>query len=45
MLFRSARFSGVPMEVNIQIQAVLAIYARENGQGMVLDEVDRKSVV
>jgi len=36
----NARVSGVPMEVNIPIQAVLAIYARENGQGMGWDEVN-----
>lgn len=34
----SARFNGKSMEVSIPTQAVLAIYARENGQGMVLDE-------
>jgi len=34
----SARFDGKPMNVNIPIQAVMAIYAKENGQGMVLDE-------
>ncbi len=31
----SARFGGVPMQVYIPLQAVLAIYARENGEGMV----------
>lgn len=31
----SARFGGVPMQVYIPIPAVLAIYARENGEGMV----------
>lgn len=34
----SARFDGQPMNVNIPMQAVMAIYAKENGQGMVLDE-------
>lgn len=29
-----ARFGGVPFQVYIPIAAVLAIYARENGQGM-----------
>ena len=33
----NARFGGSPMVVRIPIQAVLAIYARENGQGMVFD--------
>lgn len=31
----NARFGGVPMRVYVPIVAVLAIYARENGQGMV----------
>lgn len=31
----SARFGGVPMQVFIPLQAVLAIYAKENGEGMV----------
>lgn len=34
----SARFGGVPMQVSVPMQAVLAIYARENGQGMFFDE-------
>lgn len=32
------RFSGHSMEISIPIVAVLAMYARENGQGMVFDE-------
>jgi stringent starvation protein B len=31
------RFSGVPQSLYIPSAAVLAIYARENGQGMVFD--------
>jgi len=31
----SARFSGRAMDVIVPIQAVMAIYAKENGQGMV----------
>ncbi|MDX5299313.1 MAG: ClpXP protease specificity-enhancing factor, partial [Gammaproteobacteria bacterium] len=31
----NARFGGVPMQVYIPHACVLAIYARENGQGMV----------
>ncbi|WP_447553183.1 ClpXP protease specificity-enhancing factor [Vreelandella sp. EE22] len=31
----SARFGGQPMQVMIPIQALIAIYARENGEGMV----------
>ena len=34
----NARFSGKAMEVSIPVIAVLAIYARENGQGMMFDE-------
>lgn len=34
----NARFSGKSMEVSVPIVAVLAIYARENGQGMMFDE-------
>ncbi|MDO6562872.1 ClpXP protease specificity-enhancing factor [Amphritea sp. 1_MG-2023] len=30
----NARFGGVPMNVFVPIAAVMAIYARENGQGM-----------
>ncbi|WP_018122164.1 ClpXP protease specificity-enhancing factor [Wohlfahrtiimonas chitiniclastica] len=30
----SARFGGVPMEINVPIGAVIAIYARENGHGI-----------
>jgi stringent starvation protein B len=29
-----ARFSGVSQEVEVPVQAVLAVYAQENGQGM-----------
>lgn len=36
-LLFSARFDGKAMDVTIPIMAVLAIYAKENGQGMVLD--------
>jgi stringent starvation protein B len=31
----NARFGGVPMQVIVPISAVLAVYAKENGQGMV----------
>jgi stringent starvation protein B len=34
----SARFGGTPMQVRVPIAAVLAIYARENGRGMVFEE-------
>jgi len=34
----SARFSGQAMSINVPVNAILAIYARENGQGMVFNE-------
>lgn len=34
----NARFAGKPMQVMFPMQAVLAIYAKENGQGMVFNE-------
>ncbi len=37
-----ARFSGKPMEVVIPVGAVLGIYARENGQGMLFPEEERQ---
>ncbi|PTQ89885.1 ClpXP protease specificity-enhancing factor [Agitococcus lubricus] len=33
----SARFGGVPMAIYAPMVAVLAVYARENGQGMFFD--------
>ncbi len=37
----SARFSGKPMNLHVPVHAVMAVYARENGRGMVFnDEVD-----
>ncbi len=33
-----ARFSGTPMDVLIPVNAVLGIYARENGRGMLFPE-------
>lgn len=33
-----ARFGGSPMHVYVPIPAVLAIYARENGKGMIFTE-------
>ena len=34
----TARFSGVSFPVNVPIAAVLAVYARETGQGMALPD-------
>jgi len=36
----NARFGGKAMEVSFPVSAVLAIYAKENGQGMVFNETD-----
>ncbi|MDQ7091426.1 MAG: ClpXP protease specificity-enhancing factor [Methylococcales bacterium] len=35
-----ARFSGQPMHVVAPVSAILAIYAQENGQGMVFEPSD-----
>jgi stringent starvation protein B len=39
-IFFSARFSGKSMSISVPMNAVLAIYARENGQGMLFNEED-----
>lgn len=39
----SARFSGKPMELFIPITAVLAIYGKENNEGMFFTEEDQPS--
>ena len=36
----NSRFGGVSMHVRIPVSAVLAIYARETGQGMIFTEDD-----
>lgn len=36
----SARFRGAPFEVNVPVSAVLAIYARENGQGIFFKDLE-----
>ena len=35
-----ARFSGVSQDIWLPMEAILAIYARENGQGMMFSEED-----
>ncbi|MGB6976800.1 MAG: ClpXP protease specificity-enhancing factor [Gammaproteobacteria bacterium] len=35
-----ARFSGVVWHINVPIAGVIAIYARENGRGMIFTEQD-----
>ncbi len=36
----NARFSGKPMHISTPIAAVLAIYAKEYGKGMIFDQED-----
>ena len=36
----SARFSGQSMGIIIPVEAILAVYAKENGQGMMFSEDD-----
>ncbi|MEN8176741.1 MAG: ClpXP protease specificity-enhancing factor, partial [Pseudomonadota bacterium] len=38
----SARFAGAPMAVHVPPDAVLGIYARENGRGMLFPEDDQE---
>jgi len=35
-----ARFSGKPYPISVPMDAVIAIYARENGQGMMFAQDD-----
>jgi stringent starvation protein B len=37
----NARFSGQSMDIFVPVSAVLAIYARENGQGMMFNDEPR----
>jgi stringent starvation protein B len=39
----SARFGGVSMQIHVPMGAVLGIYARENGQGMLFEPEDNPS--
>jgi len=39
----SARFGGKPMHVSVPVSTVLAIYARENGRGMVFNDDEDRS--
>lgn len=38
----NGRFGGVPMDVYVPMSAVMGIYARENGQGMIFDLDERE---
>ena len=39
----NARFSGKPMHIVVPLVAVMAIYAKENGKGMIFDQEDEES--
>ena len=39
----NARFSGKPMQIVAPVTAVMAIYAKENGKGMIFDQEDDES--
>ncbi len=39
----NTRFSGRPMHIIAPVNAILAIYAKENGQGMVFDPNEEES--
>jgi len=38
----SARFNGKPMSIVAPVVAVMAIYAKENGKGMIFDQEDEE---
>ena len=40
----SARFGGKPMQVDVPITAVMALYAKENGRGMIFDDEEEGDV-
>lgn len=40
----SARFNGIARDLSVPVHAVLAIYAKENGQGMLFSEEDSDPV-
>ena len=39
----SARFNGQSMNIHVPIQAILTIYAQENGKGMIFDQEDEET--
>jgi len=39
----SARFSGSKLDIQIPMSAIIAIYAKENGQGMIFPEEEDRS--
>lgn len=41
----NARFNGKPMHIVTPIEAVMAIYAKENGKGMIFDQEDEEPTI
>lgn len=39
-IYFSARFSGSAMNIDVPIEAAMAVYAKENGRGMVFSDED-----
>jgi stringent starvation protein B len=39
----NARFGGVAMDVSVPVEAVIGIYARENGRGMLFPDEDPRA--
>ena len=44
MVAFNGRFGGVATEITVPVRAILGIYARENGQGMVFDTAEEPDV-
>ena len=40
----NGRFGGVATDITVSVRAILGIYARENGQGMVFDTAEEPDV-
>jgi len=40
LVYFNTRFSGVPTDIRFPVGAILGIYARENGQGMIFEPED-----
>ena len=40
LLTFNARFRGIPTDITVPIEAVIGIYAKENGQGMMFEEAE-----
>ena len=38
LLTFNARFRGIPTDISVPVEAVLGVYAKENGQGMMFED-------